>query len=70
MAGMFQIITYLLCVYLIFKGFEILQIALMSTRASRRAGLVLGVLAVVASIVATIFFVHIVDAQADSIAGP
>jgi hypothetical protein len=28
MVGMLQIMTYLLCVYLVFKAFEILQIAI------------------------------------------
>ena len=37
MLGMLQIITYLLCVYLVFKAFEILQIALMSNRDDRVA---------------------------------
>ena len=45
MIGMLQIITYLLCVYLVFKGFEILQIALMSGREDRAGGIVIGILA-------------------------
>lgn len=45
MAGMLQIITYLLCVYLVFKGFEIFQIALTgSQEQSRNAAMVIGVL--------------------------
>ena len=39
MAGMLQIITYLLAFYLIVKGVEILQIALASNR-EHRAGLI------------------------------
>jgi hypothetical protein len=35
MVGMLQIITYLPCVYLVFKGMEIYQIAKMSTSEHR-----------------------------------
>ena len=35
MAGMLQIITYLLGFYLIVKGFEVLQIGLASNRQNR-----------------------------------
>src|SRR4051794_41919378 len=52
MIGMLQIITYLLSVYLVFKGFEILQIGLASTREDRTALLAIGVLAVVIAIAA------------------
>jgi hypothetical protein len=47
MIGMIQILTYLLAVYLVFKGVEILQIALMSNRTDRTAGIVIGIVAVV-----------------------
>jgi hypothetical protein len=57
MIGMLQIITYLLCVYLVYKGWEILQIALMSNRENRKVGIVLGVVAVVGSFVASSIFV-------------
>ncbi len=36
MAGMLQIITYLLAVYLVVKGIEVLMIALASSRQDRR----------------------------------
>jgi hypothetical protein len=64
MIGMIQILTYLLCVYLVFKGFEILQIALMSPREDRGGGLVIGVLAVVISIAAAFGFATWSDSQA------
>jgi uncharacterized membrane protein len=67
MVGMLQIITYLLCVYLIFKGFEILQIALMSSREDRAARLLIGVLFVVIAIAAAGMFVKMIDAQATSV---
>lgn len=44
MVGMLQIITYLLCVSLVFKGIEIFQIALASQRTdgSRTFALIIG----------------------------
>ena len=64
MIGMIQILTYLLGVYLVFKGFEILQIALMSNRVDRTIGIVIGVLAVVVAIAAAGYFVNMADTQA------
>ena len=68
MVGMLQIITYLLCVYLVFKGFEILQIALMSGREDRSGGITVGVLLLIVSLIAAYSFVHMIDAQAASVA--
>ena len=42
MVGLMQIMIYMLAVYLVFKGFEIFQIALMSNRENRWPGLILG----------------------------
>lgn len=67
MIGMIQILTYLLAVYLVFKGFEILQIALMSNRTDRTAGFVIGILAVVLAIGAAGYFVDMADTQAKSV---
>ena len=49
MAGMLQIITYLLAFYLVVKGVEILQIALASNRQDRSGIIALGVLALAAT---------------------
>jgi hypothetical protein len=68
MVGMLQIITYLLCLYLVFKGFEILQIALMSAREDRAGGITIGVLLLVVSLAGAWYFVHAIDAQAASVA--
>jgi len=68
MLGMLQILTYLLCVYLVFKGIEIFQIAFMSQRQERRAGLVIGVLAIILSIVGAVSFTVWVDSHAQSAA--
>ena len=67
MVGMLQIITYLLCIYLIFKGFEILQIALMSNREDRAAGMIIGTLLLVIAIGAAAMFVKMIDAQASAV---
>ncbi len=64
---MIQILTYLLAVYLVFKGFEILQIALMSSRADRTAGIIVGVLAIVFALGAAGYFVDMADTQAKSV---
>jgi len=69
MVGMLQIITYLLCVYLVYKGWEILQIALMSNRENRKVGIVLGVIAVVGSFIASAIFTYMIDLQASSVSG-
>lgn len=68
MVGMLQIITYLLCVYLVFKGFEILQIALMSPIENKAGGIVIGALLLLVSIGAAFYFVSAIDTQAASVA--
>jgi hypothetical protein len=67
MIGMLQIMTYLLCVYLVFKGFEILQIGLTSARENRSTGLAIGILAVAIALAASAYFVKITDAQAAAV---
>lgn len=67
MAGMLQIITYLLSFYLILKGIEILQIALASNRQHRFGILLLGVLTLIACLVAAGGFVSMQDKQAQSL---
>lgn len=65
MVGMLQIITYLLCLYLVYKGLEIFQIALVASKSTGRSvGLAIGALACAASVVATILFAALIDAQA------
>jgi hypothetical protein len=68
MVGMLQIITYLLCVYLVFKGVEIFQIALMGANEKQRGkGYVIGALMIVASLIAAVAFTALIDNQAKSI---
>jgi uncharacterized membrane protein HdeD (DUF308 family) len=66
MAGMLQIITYLLCFYLIVKGIEILQIALASGRENRRPMIILGALTLAACVLAAFAFIGMQDSQASS----
>jgi len=67
MAGMLQIITYLLAFYLIMKGVEILQIGLASARESRAPLVAVGVLSILACAIAGFSFVTWQDRQALSI---
>jgi len=67
MAGMLQIITYLLAFYLIIKGIEILQIALASNRQSRGPIIILGTMVLIACIIAAGGFVFMQDEQAKSL---
>lgn len=67
MVGMIQILTYLLAFYLVVKGIEILQIALASNREKRGGIILLGVLTLIACVIAAITFVYMQDQQAMSI---
>jgi len=67
MIGMLQIITYLLCVYLVFKGFEILQLGITSNRQDRAAGIVIGILFVLIAMGVGLTFVRMIDTQAASV---
>lgn len=67
MAGMLQILTYLLSFYLVIKGVEILQIALASSREKRRPLIILGSLTLIACIFAGFGFSAMQDKQAESL---
>jgi uncharacterized membrane protein HdeD (DUF308 family) len=67
MAGMLQIITYLLAVYLVVKGIEVLQIAYASPREEKRGPIILGVITLGLCVLAAVFFVVMQDAQATSL---
>jgi hypothetical protein len=71
MAGMLQIITYLLAVYLVFKGVEILQIGLASSRPDRTGMIIVGVIALIICTSVAGFLVNAQDEQAQSLSrGP
>ena len=67
MAGMLQIITYLLAFYLVVKGVGILQLALTSSREKRGGVIALGVLVLIACIAVGAVLVTMQDAQARSL---
>lgn len=67
MVGLMQIMIYMLAVYLVFKGIEIFQIALMSNRDGRTIGLVLGVACIGVALVAGVGFSYWADTLAQSI---
>ena len=56
MVGLMQIMIYMLAVYLVFKGVEILQIALMSNSAQKTVGMIIGVVFVLVALVAAVGF--------------
>lgn len=66
MVGILQIMTYLLCIYLVFKGVEIFQIGLANER-YRVVGVVIGVVAILIAVTAAVGFAIWVDLQATSI---
>lgn len=64
MAGMLQIITYVLAIYLVLKGVEILQIALASSRPNRTGIIAFAVVVLGACIVAAFILTFMQDMQA------
>lgn len=53
MVGLLQIMIYLLCVYLVYKGVEIFQIAFVSDseNVSRKLGVVIGIIMIIGAVV-------------------
>jgi hypothetical protein len=68
MVGMLQIITHLLCYYLVFKAVEIFNIGLASSSEIRGVSMAIGVLAIIASVALAIHFGDAIDAQAHAVA--
>jgi uncharacterized membrane protein (DUF485 family) len=67
---MLSLIIWFLCVYIIFKGVEIFQIALMSGRADRKLGLTIGAVMIGISIVAAAGFLILNENQAEQMKAP
>ena len=67
MAGMLQILTYLLAVYLVVKGIEVLQIGLASGRENRTGLIIFGGATLAGCIVAALAFSNMQDKQAESL---
>lgn len=70
MAGMLQILTYLLSFYLVIKGIEVLQIGLASGRSNRSWLVVIGVATLAVCVMAGGYFSYIQDQQAISLSRP
>jgi len=70
MVGMLQIITYLLCIYLVFKGIEIFQIANVKSRENEGRGLYLGAAMIVISVIVAIIFTIWITDQAVGVSVP
>jgi NADH:ubiquinone oxidoreductase subunit 6 (subunit J) len=66
MAGMLQILTYLLAVYLVVKGIEVLQIGLASSRTDRTGPVTIGILTLIGCLIAALIFTTWQDSQAHS----
>jgi len=67
MAGMLQILTYMLAFYMVLKGVEILQIAVASNREKTGGIIAWGVFVLIVCIIAAVAFVTWQDSQASSI---
>ncbi|HEY6806877.1 MAG TPA: hypothetical protein VI306_25095 [Pyrinomonadaceae bacterium] len=67
MIGLMQIMIYMLSLYLVFKGTEILQIALMSNRNQRGIGIAIGIVFVMIALIAAIGFSFWADMTAAAI---
>ena len=67
MVGLMQIMIYMLAVYLVFKGIEIFQIAMMSARQNRVLGLALGAFCILAALIAGVGFSLWAETVANSI---
>jgi hypothetical protein len=65
MVGFLQIMIYLLCVYLVYKGVEIFQIALVAANSvSRRIGLAIGVIMISGSVVVGVCAIYLEESMA------
>ncbi len=54
---MIQLMGYLLCIYLIFKGVEIFQIGLVSPKEKKKGAMILGIAALAASVLVALIFI-------------
>jgi TRAP-type C4-dicarboxylate transport system permease small subunit len=70
MVGLLQIMIYLFCVYLVYKGFEIFQIAFISNPENikaRSTGIVIGILAILGAILVSFIVIGLTDEMATKI---
>ena len=66
MVGFVPIIIYLLCISIIYKAFEIYQIALMSNSKNKNSGIIIGAIAIGISVVITIIIDSMVRSQTEA----
>lgn len=67
MVGQIQILSYMLAVYLVYKGYEILHLTLVSPKENKTLPLILGIFALIGSIGLAIVFVIMMDEQASKV---
>lgn len=69
MVALLQIMIYLFCVYLVYKGCEIFQIAFVSTQEEkvRRIAMALGILSIIGAVGIGIGAVYVTEQVADAI---
>lgn len=67
MVGMLEIMTYLFCIYLVFKGVEILQIGIMGSQDRRVTGVSIGAVMVVVALIFAVVFAILITNQADAV---
>jgi TRAP-type C4-dicarboxylate transport system permease small subunit len=68
MVGMIQIVIYILCLYLIYKGVEIYQIAYVSNESeARKKGINTGIALVIIAVLAAGFFIYLSETMAAQI---
>jgi len=67
MAGMLQILTYLLSFYLVIKGVQVLQTGLASSREDRNVLIAIGALTLAACVIGALVFTSMQDEQARSL---
>jgi hypothetical protein len=64
MVGMLQILTQLLCFYLVLKGVEMVQLSFAARPERAGISMLIGMIALAASIIGAVLFAQMQDAQA------
>ena len=70
MVGLMQIMIYLFCVYLVYKGCEIFQTAFVSNphnRQTRIVGMVIGGLSIIGAVIVSVIAVQLTDSMAEQV---
>jgi hypothetical protein len=67
MVGQIQIIAYILAVYLVYKGYEILHMSLVSPKEKKTVLIIIGAVAFAFSIIFAIGFVILMELQSEKV---